>query len=182
MGVIFDILGSFVVRAAIVAILLNLMLMLHGTLYRTTQQVYLNQVIISPSQTISNDLALAGYNSSTNFLKADLSEMIFYADLDNNGTSETVRYYVSNNILYRTINGGTPFELARSVTKFEISYYNILGSQLSYTYVPPRTTVKSVFVQITLASTNKITTINSGKMDTTTQTVSWSKHIFPQNL
>lgn len=180
MGVIFDILGSFIVRAAIIIIVLNLMLTLHETLYSNTERIYLNEVIKAPSETMSYDLKLAGYNASKVIWEAREDEIVFYADLDNDGTQETVYYYVDNGILYRTLNGGTPFELARSVTKFTFKYFNVTGQQLSY--ANNRTDVKSIQVELIIQSTTTVTSLISGSSDAIPKTAKWEIQIFPLNL
>lgn len=180
MGVVFDILGSFVVRAAIVAVMLNLMLSLHEQLQKKNEQVYMSEMLAAPSMTIVSDLRLAGYNSSTIFPMASTSEMQFYADLDNNGVSELVRYYVNSGILYRTIDGGTAFELARSVTLFRLRYYNSTGTALSGINVAG---IRSIDVRLRLQSVSYgVTTRYSGSSDSTLYTAEWREHIFPKNL
>lgn len=180
MGVIFDILGSFVVRAAIVVTILNLMITLNEALYKKTDQAYLNEVISAPAQILTEDLKLAGYGASTTFPIANANEVSFYADTDNNGSAETIRYYVDSQILYRTIDGGTPFEVARQVVSFTFVYFNVTGAQISYGL--NRTTVKSIYVQITLQSQNLFKNMYSGTSDTTKQSAIWQSHIFPVNL
>lgn len=180
MGVIFDILGSFVVRAAIVVTILNLMITLNEALYKKTDQAFLNEVIAAPAQLITEDLKLAGYSASNTFPIAYVNEMSFLADIDNNGSAETIHYYVINQILYRTINGGTPFEVARQVIGFTLVYFNVNGGQISYGL--NRTTVKSVYVQLSLQSQNLFMNKYSGNSDTTKQTEMWQSHIFPVNL
>lgn len=180
MGVVFDILGSFIVRAAIISIVLNLMITLHETLYSNTDRIYLNEVIKAPSETMSYDLKLAGYNASKSIWEARENEIVFYADLDNNGTQETVRYYVSGGILYRTLNGGSPLELARNVTTFTFKYFNVFGQLLSY--ANNRTDVKSIQVTLIIQSTNTMTTIISGTSESVPRTAKWEIQIFPLNL
>ncbi|MEW5800057.1 MAG: hypothetical protein AB1728_13745, partial [Bacteroidota bacterium] len=158
MGVIFDILGSFVVRAAIVAVMLNLMISLNEALYRKNDRMYLTEVLEAPSQVIANDLRLAGYNASKTFARAYTTDMMFYADTGNDGSVESIRFYLSGTTLYRRINSGTPFELARSVTYFNVTYYNIYGNQVSGSSVSG---VKSIYIQLTIRSGNRITSVIS---------------------
>ncbi|MHB1049925.1 MAG: hypothetical protein ACYC09_07595 [Bacteroidota bacterium] len=181
MGVIFDILGSFIIRAAIISIVLNLMFTLHETLYSNTERIYLNEVMKAPAETMSYDLKLAGYNASKAIWEARESEIIFYADLDNNGTQETVRYYVSNGILYRTLNGVSPLELARNVTSFTLKYFNVYGVLLSYSN--NRTDVKSIQVELIIQSTKTMTSvITENTHAATPHSVKWEIQIFPLNL
>lgn len=179
MGVIFDILGSFVVRAAIVAVMLNLMISLNEALYRKNDRLYLTQVLEAPAKVIANDLRLAGYNASKTFARAYSNDMMFYADTGNDGSVETIRFYLSGSTLYRTINGGTPFELARSVTYYRIIYYNIYSNQVGGSSISG---IKSIYVQLTIRSTNNITSINTGSSSSSNQVATWEDRIFPPNL
>ncbi|KAB2922079.1 MAG: hypothetical protein F9K22_12520 [Bacteroidetes bacterium] len=180
MGVVFDILGSFVVRAAIVAVMLNLMLSLHEQLQKKNEQVYMSEVMDAPAQTLASDFKNAGYNSSKVFPTASSSEARFYADTDNNGTSELIRFYVSSGILYRTIDGGSDFELARSVSLFRLVYYDSLGNPKSGLNVSG---IKSIYIRLRLQSVSYgVTTRYSGKSDSTLYTTEWREHIFPKNL
>jgi hypothetical protein len=181
MGVIFDILGSFIIRAAIITIVLNLMITLHETLYSNTERIYLNEVMRAPSETMTYDLKLAGYNASKSIWQARQNEIIFYADLDNNGSQETVRYYVSNGILYRTLNGISPLELARNVTSFTLQYFNVNGTLLSYDQ--NKTDVKSIKVELIIQSTKTvISAVTEGTHAATPLSVKWEIQIFPLNL
>lgn len=180
MGVIFDIIGSTIVRAAIVATILNLMISLNEALFKKTDQAYLNEVIIAPSQTMTNDLKLAGYAAPKTFTIARQREMVFFADIDNSGTADVIWYYLSNDILYRSINGGTPFELARDVTNLTFVYFDVNGGQVSYGL--NRTNVKSIYVQLTIQSTKRYPTLFSGSSDSVYQSTTWNSHIFPLNL
>jgi hypothetical protein len=180
MGVIFDILGSFIIRAAIISIVLNLMFTLHTTLYTNTERIYMNEVVKAPAETMTYDLKLAGFNASKSIWEARESEIVFYADLDNNGSQETVRYFVSNGILYRTLNGGSILELARNVTQFRLKYYNVFGQELSYSN--NRVDVKSIQVRLILQSTKTVTSAISGTSEATPFSVKWEIQIFPLNL
>jgi hypothetical protein len=186
MVVILDILYSFIVRGSIVLVVLITMVNLNNALFRFTERASLNETVSSASETISNDLRLAGFRASKTFAKADSIEASFYADLDNNGTAETVRYYLgagaagSHRILYRTLNAGTPFEIARDVVLLRFNYYSITGTPLSGTTVSG---IRSVKVYFMIESNHKLRSVYSGRMDTLTfQKAAWEGHLFPQGL
>lgn len=180
MGVIFDLIGSFVVRAAIVMVLLNLMLSLNQALYKNNERVYLSEVIAGPAEVITNDFRLAGYNALTRFPIARVNNVSFYADTGMDGSSETIRYYLSSQTLYRTINGGAPFIVANSVSNFRLRYYNIYGQQLSYgTNING---IKSINIELTIWSPRLHTTIYSGSSDSTQLSATWENRVFPPNL
>lgn len=187
MDVMLDIIGSFVIRAAVVLIILTTMVNLNNSLFRQTENAALNDLVSGAGETISNDLSLAGYGSSSKvFNKADSIETIFFADLDNNGSVETVRYYLgagasgSHRILYRTLNSGPAFEIARDVILLRFKYYRITGGTISYGTF--RSGIKSIKVSVTIESSHKLTSIYSGSSDTLRyQQSTWEAHIFPKN-
>lgn len=182
MGVIFDILGSFIVRAAIISIVLTLMLTLHETLYKNTDRIYLNEVMKAPSETMTHDFKLAGFKSLKTIGIAEANRILFYGAVDSaNGAQKMVRYHVSNGILYRTIGGTTQHELARNVTSFTLKYFDVLGTQLAYSS-SPISNVKSISVALTIQSKNSVSTIYSGSSDTIPLSLTWQSHFFPLNL
>lgn len=192
MGVILDIIGSFIVRASVVLLVITAMVNLNNSLFRQTERVALNDQVLGAVETISNDLSLAGYGLSTSkvFAVDDSIETSFSADLDNDGTTEIVRYYLgagasgSHRILYRTLNAGTAFEIARDVILLRFYYYNITGGTVTGTNgTIPANTIKSVKVSITIESNHKLNSIYSGSSDSTSyQKAVWEGHIFPKNL
>ncbi len=187
MAVILDILGSYVVRAAIVVVILNLMINLHQSLSKNTDRITLNGNINSVGEVIAADLKLAGYRASKTFAVAQTNEISFYADLDNSGTPRTIRYYLNpttpataHKILYRTINAGTPFEVGRDVITFSLSYYKVNGSLASYgTNI---TGIKSVYIAIIMESNMTEKTYQGPVSDTLALQAKWERHFFPENL
>ncbi|MFZ4620145.1 MAG: hypothetical protein ACOYNS_06285 [Bacteroidota bacterium] len=182
-----DIIGSFVVRAAVVLIILTTMANLSTSLYRQSERASLEVLVTGAGETIYNDLALAGYRSSSKlFLNADSLQARFYSDLNDDGVVETVRYYLgpgssgTHRILYRTLNAGTPFEIARDVILLNFTFYSTTGSSLTGTNVAG---VKSVRIFLTIESNNKLRNIYSGTSDTLTyQKATWQGYVFPSNM
>lgn len=184
MGVIFDILGSFIIRMAIVVIILNLMITLQEGLYKNTERLSLNELIFAPAQTMAADIKLAGYRASKTFVRAQRNDMSFYADTDNNGVSETIRYYIDSSIstnkrLFRTVNGASQLLIASNVTYYNFVYFNVTGVSVTGNNI---TTVKSVYVELGLESKKSLTSYWGGKTDKVTTTNRWSQHFFPPNL
>lgn len=189
MAVILDILGSFVVRAAIVVIILNLMISLHESLSKNTDRVYLNQSIENAGQIIAADIKLAGYNATTTFAIARRRSMQFSADTGNNGTVQTIRYYtepsiptaVDKAILKREVIGTTTqtIEIARDIIDIRFTYFNVSGSVISGT---PLVGVKSIYVSLLMVSNMTERTYQGISSDTAKLTVKWERQFFPENL
>jgi hypothetical protein len=188
MGVILDIVYSFIIRAMIVLIVLTAMVNLNDSLFRQTERVALNDLVLGAAETIDNDFTLAGYGPSTSkvFAKADSIEAIFSADIDNDGTTETVRYHLgsgasgSHRILYRTLNAGTDLEIARDVILLRFNYYSKTGTALSGTTVSG---IKSIKISMTIESNHDLNSIYSGTSETSSfQKATWERQYFPENL
>lgn len=192
MGVIIDIVSSFVVRAIIITIILNMMITLHDALHRNTQRAVLAETIASSCSVISNDVKLAGYGNPkyTTFDIATSTQMRFRADLNNDGVTDIVtyrrsdmtgsnppRYYIKRDVT--TASGTTTLEIARNVVSFSITYYNNIGIPISGT---PLTNVKSVLIKVTMES--NVSTIGAYNTTSDNQLLqsSWREHIFPRNL
>ena len=187
MGVVLDIIFSNLIRASIILLVLIAMVNLNNSLFRQNERVVLNTTVASTVETIVNDVKLAGYGASTSklFAKADSVEMSFYSDLGNDGSVKTVRYYLTgasgtHRILYRTLNAGTAFEIARDVVLFRLSYYSITGTSISGTNVSG---VKSIKITLTIESGQKLVSKYSGVSDSLTyQSATWEGQIFPSGL
>lgn len=189
MDVIVDLIGSFIIRGAIVLISLNLMIMMNDSLLRSTEQSYMNEIIDAPALTLTNDLRAAGYNNaSKNFLIAQKQEVKFCSDIDNNFFPDTIHFYLSardpvthHQVLYRRINyKGGSLEISRQVDTLNFTYFDEFGKKLDYRN--NRDSVKSIFVQLRLESENVITTVLSGSNDSLRLKSFWENHIFPKNL
>lgn len=187
MGVIIDLIGSMVVRASIIAIVLNLMVNLHEALYKYTERNYLNETLNSAVQTISSDLRLAGYNASTKrFPKAQSDTLSFRADIDDNGTEDIIQYYTNpttgpDKVLYRTVNSGPAMQVARDVDTFYVIYYRNTGTPVTGSNV---NNIKSVNVLLRIASNSRNrlnATPQSGSSESTARKVTWQQHFFPEN-
>lgn len=186
MAVMLDIIGSFIIRASVVLIILTTMVNLSDSLYRQSERAALEILVTGAGETVVNDLSLAGYNSASKlFLTADSLQTRFYADLDNDGAVEIVRYYLSpgasgsHRILYRSLNGGTAFEIARDVVLLQFTHYSVTGGTLLGTNVSG---VKSVRIFLTVESKYKLRSLYSGRSDTLQYLkASWQGYVFPEN-
>jgi len=207
MAVILDILGSFIVRAAIVVIILNLMITLHQELSKSTDRAALNTFMFGysdttgffekkvnryfagASQVIAADIKLAGFRASKDFAIAHSNEISFsYGDsAASNASIYTIRYYISptapanaHKILYRTVNGAAPLEIARDILTFNITYYNVNGTLVPYG--APVTGIKSIYMTLVMESNITEKTYQGPLGDTLALKAKWERHFFPENL
>jgi hypothetical protein len=194
MGVILDILGSFIIRAAIVVVILNLMITLHQSLSKNTDRINLNESINNAAKIITSDVKLAGFRTSKAFNTTLSNELNFYADTNNTGTSHTIRYYINpttpatvHKILYRKVDSSTPLEIARDILSFNVKYYKVDG--VATTLASDSLSVKSIYVTLVMESNdteNEFYGTGPGKystgLNTTKLQVKWERQFFPENL
>jgi type II secretory pathway component PulJ len=81
---------------------------------------------------------------------ADSSAIRFWLDIDNNGSVDSLEYYVGptsemsstinprDRVLYRKVNNQTPQRLEMGVTEFRFKFFNALGDTLLFPISNPR--------------------------------------------
>ncbi len=208
MSVMLDLIGSMIVRGAIMLTFLYLTVNLQNALYEKTIYAAVKQKTVIPMEILTDDLRMAGYGPTTSkvFPIAQAQAVKFYGDFNSDSTSESMYYYLGSayagtdrKSLFRVRNGGTPFELARDVDSLAFTYFNLTGAVIA-----PALNVsgiKSIKVWISFESNGQTTDImTSGRavkglygrnkgMDTTASAFQthyvkavWERTIFPQNL
>ena len=177
MGTMLDVIGSIVIRGAIMLAILNLTFQMNTALYQKTALAATRQATVIPAQIMYGDIYVAGYGETTSktFALAKQNEISFFADVNNDGTPESVHYYLQGESaakgLYRqvsSINNNAPALIAHNVTSMTFDYYDIDG-------VPkiPGVNVsgiKSIRLRFTIQT-------DEGSGNTF-----WEKNIFPPNL
>ena len=212
MSIMLDLIGSMIVRGAIMLTFLYLTINLQNALYEKTIYAAVKQKTVIPAQILTDDLRMAGYGPTTSksFPVAYQQSIEFYADINNDSVADLVHYYLgpvyagttNHYSLYREVscyNGGAPFELARDVDSLAFTYYGSTGTVIS-----PALNVsgiKSIHIRLSFESNGQTTDImTSGRpvkglygknkgTDTTTSAFQthyvkavWERTIFPQNL
>ncbi|OGU29175.1 MAG: hypothetical protein A2X67_15025 [Ignavibacteria bacterium GWA2_55_11] len=181
MGAILDIIGSYVFKAAMVGIILATSISLNDVMVEKGQVTNLEKNLNVAMSVLEWDLRNIGYNYITSaILVAQSNELQYYADVDNNGSIETVRYYltavsttlagepVTRYELVRTVNGVGNTTVQRIVS-LEFSYQDASGNA---TTVP--SSVRGIKVNITVDSPVTV--------DDRILTASRDFTIFPANL
>ncbi len=149
--VFFDIIQSYIIKGAIILVILQTMLLLQNLLYQHTEKAVLEEELGTASFTFSSDMQQAGYNSATAFTIADTSGIGIKGDIDNDGTADDVRYYLApmpsstKFYLERTVNNGTPSIVGRNFRKFYLTYYDNAGNTTSIL-----SNIKSISIQATM--------------------------------
>ncbi len=144
MGVTFDIIGSILVRTAIVLIVLRMNISLNTMVSESTAHTNIQQELSILREVMSSDFESAGLlvlPSSATFVEVQSDKVKFQGDLGADGTVETIYYYYggvgellntpnpNDRKLYRQIGSGTPLTVAHGITKCVFTYYTGSGSQ-----------------------------------------------------
>jgi len=187
MTVFLDLIGSWIVRASLIIVMLTLTLNMNNTLYKSNQQAYAKKILTAVDSIMYSDVNEAGYNvSGVTFQTATDTAMQFLGDLNGGGVPETVHWYAVWNeptrlyTLYRYVNnenGGNPIKMGNTFSTVSFIYYDTNGNTTS-------TLANIVSVRVNLVSryvlTNAFATTKGQTNDT--MYVSTNFRIHPVNL
>jgi hypothetical protein len=143
MTVFLDILGSWILRASLMAVMLTVIVNMNSVVYQSNQKAAAKRFIAMADSVLYSDLNEVGYNYSyTPFAWARATDVQFYGDVNGLGGAETVRLYTALvpgttpqlYQLYRYVdkeNSGYPLSLGKSFSSVDFVYYNSNGDTLS---------------------------------------------------
>ena len=187
MTVFLDLIGSWIVRASLIIVMLTLTLNMNNTLYRSNQQAYAKKMLTAVDSIMYSDVNEAGYNvSGVTFQTATDTAMQFLGDLNGGGVPETVHWYAVWNeptrlyTLYRYVNnenGGNPIKMGNTFSTVSFKYYDKNGNTTS-------TLANIVSVRVSLVSRYVLTNAFATTKGVTNDTmyVSTNFRIHPVNL
>jgi hypothetical protein len=168
---ILDIIGSVIMGGVLMVTLLNTSTNAVQNTYNYGGDVSVQQGLALLVNTIDSDFRKIGYSSIQTIvlnptqimILADTSKIKFLSDVNNNGTIDTVYYYLtttsgqSNSILYRmthdTVSTAVTYQYP-GVSNFKFAYYDSLGHALSCPVSTPSKIAKiniSLIMQSTTA-------------------------------
>ncbi len=141
MNSMIDYIGSMITGGAVFAAMLTYFFNVSATAVSQVFSVSTQEDMTSITEILECDLRKAGFGvtDSVAFTIADSNHIAIRADFDNNGTIDTVQYWVgttqmpeSSNplarILYRQSNGKTVRLTPNAITRFKVWYYNASGA------------------------------------------------------
>ena len=176
MAIALDIIGSLAIRGAIVLIMLQLNVSLRQTLTLKTATANIRENLSTMSSIIEDDVRQAGYNvAGTTFLQNDTSAVKFQADLLNDGTIDTVYFYLSGTEVYRQVNSQTPLRIGIGVTQLYFTYLNSSGVATTTS-----SAIKSMKWEIALEENFTVTGLGDG--ETYRPSASSEYQVYPENL
>lgn len=138
---ILDILGAAIIGGILLINLLkaNGNLIENESIYSHDKNLQID--LVNTAMVIERDFNLMGYVNNVNMVLSNQnislgteSSIRFRSDIDNNGTIDTISYFVSDTsalsntpnprdmLLFRRINSDFPFILANNVTRFKLTY------------------------------------------------------------
>jgi hypothetical protein len=185
MPIVIDLLGSWIIRASLITVMLTLTVTLNNTLYQSNVQATAKQRIVAVDSIIYSDLNMAGYNvSGTTFQVAGDTLMRFWGDVNGGGVQDDVRYMALYDSttglrkLYRYVNnenGGKDLLLGSNFKTVTFLYYDSNGNQTT-----TLANIVAVRVRLTTTVTNAITKAYSSVTGNYTVTTDFQVH--PANL
>ncbi|MCX6136683.1 MAG: hypothetical protein NTV54_04205 [Ignavibacteriales bacterium] len=173
MGTVFDIIGSTLIRGAIMLAMINLTVQMNEALFKKTTLAASRQASVIPAQILYNDLYSAGYGVAypKTIATAKSNEILFTGIIDTIGTVGTLRYECGSDCkMYRSVNAVRQL-IAHDVTQMRFDYYDSNGTSLT-----PATNlgnVKSIRFRLTFLPQN----LPGQARDS----AYWEKRVFPPN-
>jgi len=184
-----DIVGSFIVGTFIVLIVANINMIIASSSSEILFSNIAQANISSSLDIVEQDIYKAGYRATEEKISlAKKTEIKFALDIDDNGTNESLYYYLgdkseleatdnpNDRFLYRVVNSETP-KIMSTVTDFELTYYDSTGSSLSYSSLESssvRKRVRSIEIYLKVESAEVVDSVYQG--------AEWQRTISPKNL
>jgi hypothetical protein len=151
MTILIDLIGSVIVAGYVIFLGLRINFTMSDNAVATSANVNLQEAMVDIVNTMESDWKKIGFGLTDPTLAiayADSQKIKFLADMDRNGTPDTVEWYVSNPVLkitgggikrdtltvrnlYRKYNGGAALLAAVNVTQFNLKYLDQDGTQTS---------------------------------------------------
>jgi hypothetical protein len=147
-----DIVGSMVIGGMLMLILFRLQDTATKNSYNYGGEAIVQQNLVEIVQLLEHDFRKIGYcrdwsqipDPSKAILTADSTSISFLTDLDDDGTVDSLRYYLgpkselsetpnpNDRMLYRVENGGSPVGANLGVTQFSLEFFDALNNKLDF--------------------------------------------------
>lgn len=140
MNILLDLMGSTIIGALIVSMLINFNMYQTNSLISSDSELQLQQNAKTLAEILNHDFRKIGYRyDSTAFVEADPERISFFSDIDRDGSIELVTYMLGDTtevtgtvnprdrILYRIVDNDTIKGPSLGLTKAKFSYFNGSG-------------------------------------------------------
>jgi hypothetical protein len=184
-----DVVGSFVVGGIVILILANLNFSISAAASENLYSGIVQRGLTSATDLMEYDFYKIGYRHSGNKIGiADSNEIKFYSDIDNDGVSDELHYFVGDPKTFTGTTNPNDFLLTREKNKekpaasipvvdFKLTYYDSLGQIIDYALLSSqseRDKIKTLRIRMKCESTDMI--------DDHYEAVEWEKTIKPKNI
>ena len=184
-----DLIGSVIIGGLVILMITNFKLSINSAAIQNLHSNVIQRQVVSSTEVIEHDMYKVGYRINGDvIIEADSNEIRFLSDIDNNGTADEIRYYLTgtssmsgsfnpgDRILWRKLNNETT-STPLVITELNFSYYDSLGQFIDYNMLNnqlSRNTIKSVKVKIE-CQTGELINDKFEKIE-------WEKTIRPKNI
>ena len=140
MNILLDLMGSAIIGALIVSMLINFNVFQSNSIISSDSELQLQQNAKTLAEILNHDFRKIGYRyDNTAFVEADSERISFYSDIDRDGNIELVTYMLGDTtevsgttnprdrILYRIVDNDTIKGPSLGLTKAKFSYLNGSG-------------------------------------------------------
>jgi hypothetical protein len=141
MNLLLDILGSTIIGGMIMLMMINFNIFQTNTRFSSDSELQMQQNAKTLAEIVNHDLRKIGYEyDGMPFVTADSQSIVFYSDIDRNGSTDLVTYLVgepsevtettnpNDRILKRVVNGDTLSGPSLGLTKIKFSYLDQVSS------------------------------------------------------
>ncbi len=166
-----DIIGSMLVSGILLLAALRMNEQARMNTFESQANLTVQQNLTSLINNIEWDFRKIGYCEDPNaqpknfmyILHGDSNDVSFVADLSDRGVLDTVRWYLGTDpipgtanprvrMLYRVVDGSTPYEANLGVTQFKLVYFDTEGDTVNTPFDAP-STVKLIEVTVRVEPT-----------------------------
>ena len=157
-NVLMDILGSIIVASILMLSIFRVNNSSTEDLYRGTGNLTAQTNLATVVLLLETDFRKIGYCADWQqipvpteaILAADTCSIRFLTDVDNDGTVDTMFYFIDyqtdipetpnprDRFMYRVVNSEAPVGVNLGVTQFNMNFYNALGTELTFPIADPR--------------------------------------------
>ncbi len=140
MNILLDLMGSTIIGALIVSMLINFNVFQSNSIISSDSELQLQQNAKTLAEILNHDFRKIGYRyDNTAFVEADSERISFYSDVDRDGNIDLVTYMLGDStevsgttnprdrILYRIVDSDTIKGPSLGLTKAKFSYFNGSG-------------------------------------------------------
>lgn len=184
-----DVVGSIIIGGIVILIFANLNLSISVSASENLYSGIMQRGLTSAVDLIEYDMYKIGYrNSGNNIEIADSNEIKFYCDIDNDGVSEEIHYFLGDADSFTETSNPNDFLLTREkdeeipaasipVVDFKLTYFDSLGQKIDYTLLSSqseRDKIKTLRIRMKCESADMI--------GDHYEAVEWEKTIRPKNI